>query len=185
MPRLSSISHPRYNKAQQMANMDSNTSGNDPDDIGPAEAKEALKLVLQAESAGLDLAMPTRWFGIAIALTVSSMVTISAYGKTELIVLSLAVLAAVLATQKNKQGAVLKAGPNGAKGVVAIIGLLLFALALIAGAKILYQAHDYGWAPVAAGLLMAVLVYLLSVSERREYAAKIEAAAERSAGETA
>ena len=120
-----------------MVNMDSNISVNNTEDVSPEEAKQAIKLVLQAESAGLGLAMPTSWFGICIALTVSSMVTISAFGKTELIVVSLAALAAVLATQKNKQGAVLKAGPHGAKGIVAIIGLLLFSLALIAGAKTL------------------------------------------------
>jgi hypothetical protein len=164
--------------------MDSNISGDNTDGIGPAEAKKALELVLQAESAGLNLAMPTRSFGIAIALTISSMVTISAYGKTALIALPLAVLGALLATQKNKQGAVLKAVPSGAKGVVPIIGILVFAIALITGAKTLYQAHDYGWAPMAAGFLMAVLVYLLSVLERREYAAKIEAAAKCSTGET-
>jgi hypothetical protein len=147
------------------------------------EAKQALKVVQQAKSAGLNQAMPTHWFRAAIALTTGSMVTVSAWGKTELIAVSLAVLAGVLAAQKRKQGAVLRAGPNGAKGIIALIGLAVFAMALIAGAKVLNQAHGYGWAPVAGGALMANVVYLISLSERREYAAKIKAAAESEFGD--
>jgi hypothetical protein len=164
-------------------NMDSNHSGITTEKIGAEEAKQALKVVQQAESASLNQAMPTRWFGAAIALTIGSIVTVSASGKTELIAVSFAVLAGVLAAQKHKQGAVLKSGPNGAKGIIALIGLAVVAMALIAGAKILNQAHGYGWAPVASGALMAILIYLISLSERREYAAKIKAAAESEVGD--
>jgi hypothetical protein len=163
--------------------MDSNNRGINTEDIGPEEAKQALKVVQQAESAGLNQAMPTRWFGAVIALTVGSMVTVSASGKTELIVVSLAVLAGVFAAQKRKQGAVIKAGPNDAKGIFALIGLAVVAMALIAGAKNLNQAHGYGWAPVAGGALMAIVVYLISLSEHRDYAAKIKAAAESDIGD--
>ena len=163
--------------------MDSTHSGINTGNIGPEEAKQALKAVQQAEGAGLDQAMPTRWFGAAIALTVGSMMTASAWGKTELIGVSLAVLAGVLAAQKSKQGAVLRAGPNGVKGIIALIVLAVFAMALIAGARVLNQAHGYGWAPVAGGALMAIVVYLISLSERRDYAARIKAAAESEVGD--
>ena len=164
-------------------NMDSNHIRINTEGASIGEVKQALKVVQQAKSAGLNQAMPTRWFGAAIALTVGSMVTASAWGKTELIAVSLAVLAGVLAAQKSKQGAVLRAGPNGAKGIIALIGLAVFAVALIAGAKVLNQAHGYGWAPVAGGALMVIVVDLISLLERREYAAKIKAAAESEFGD--
>ncbi|HIK60714.1 MAG TPA: hypothetical protein EYF98_08475, partial [Planctomycetes bacterium] len=59
-------------------NMDSNHSGINTEGTGIEEAKQALKSVQQAKSAGLNQAMPTRWFRAAIALTIGSMVTVSA-----------------------------------------------------------------------------------------------------------
>ncbi|MFT6396576.1 MAG: hypothetical protein ACJAYU_001319 [Bradymonadia bacterium] len=164
--------------------MDSNHSGTHSDGVRAQEARDALKVVQQAESTSIKQAMPTRWFGAVTALAVGSMVTVSASGKTESIALSFAVLAGALAAQKNKNGAVLKAGPNGVKGIIALIGLSALGIALIVGAKLLEQAHGYGWAPLAGGVLLAIVIYLISLSERREYAAKMELAAETGLGDS-
>lgn len=156
--------------------MDSDNGGLNMDGFGLEEAQKALTVAQQAESAGLKQGMPAPWLGAVVALSVGSMVTFSAWGKAELIALSFAVLIGGLVAHKQKQGAVVKAGPNNAKGIVALVGLMVFALALIAGSRVLAEAHDLSWAPLAGGGLMAAVVYLISRSERREYAAKISAA---------
>ncbi|HIG87538.1 MAG TPA: hypothetical protein EYQ25_10880 [Planctomycetes bacterium] len=139
-------------------NMDSNHSGINTAGTGIEEAKQALRSVQQAKSAGLNQAMPTRWFRAAIALTIGSMVTVSAWGKTELVVISLAVLTGVLAAQKRKQGAVLRSCPNGVKEISALFVLAVFSTALIVGANLLNQTRGYEWAPIAGGALMAIAV---------------------------
>lgn len=141
--------------------------------INPAEAQEALKAIQESEGVALSHTMPPRWFGILIALNSGALLASAAAGATELIAVFLAVMVGSMAYLQRKTGGSPKALPSNKKGVLALVGLLLFAFALIAGSRALRDMYDLSWAPLAAGVITAVIVYILSLSERREYRDRI------------
>jgi hypothetical protein len=137
--------------------------------INPDEAQEALDAVQRAERAGLSRVIPPRWFGVAIALATGFLVAASAAGITELVGVSLAALAAVIALQQRKLGAHPKSMPANAKGFLALAGLIAFAILLIGSARALAEIYAISWAPLAGGAVMTTVVYFLSVLERQAY----------------
>jgi hypothetical protein len=142
-------------------------------------AQDALDSIHAASSAGIKAAMPPRWFGIAISLVTGGMVAVASAGETELIAIMLAVLAGVMAMRKKESVAEPKVLPSSIVGFVAILGLLLLAFGLIAGGRILSEAQGIAWAPIGSGVVFALVVYFLSVSERREYRDRIEGNSEQ------
>ena len=78
-----------------------------------------------------------------------------------------------MAYLQRKTGGSPKVLPSNKKGVLALVGLLLLALALLAGARGLRDMYDLTWTPLAAGVIIAIIVYILSLSERREYRDRI------------
>lgn len=137
-------------------------------------AKDALNTIQEASKAGIRAAMPPRWFGLAISLVTGSMVAATAAGETELIAISLAGLAIVSAMRKRTAVAEPRILPNSFVGVIAMVGLLLSALGLIAGGRVLMETQGMSWAPITSGAIFALVVYFLSLSERRDYRAHIE-----------
>ncbi|HEC01074.1 MAG TPA: hypothetical protein ENI91_05235 [Sphingomonadales bacterium] len=148
-------------------------------EISPADAQEALKAIQEAEGVALSQTMPPRWFGIIIALTTGALLASAAAGATELIAVFLAVMVGSMAYLQRKTRGSPKALPSNKKGVLALVGLLFLALALLAGARGLRDIYDLTWAPLAAGVILAVIVYILSLSERREYRDRINGEKEK------
>lgn len=146
------------------------------DRMGPDEAQKALDAIKEAERAGLSRAIPPRWFGFTIALITGALVAAAAAGTTELIAVFLAALVGAMEALRRKMGALQKSIPTKATSILALIGLVAFALAIIAGARVLMELYDITWAPLAGGAIMATIVYILSLLERREYITQIDAA---------
>jgi len=138
------------------------------------ETREVLASVEKAESYGLSHTLPPRWFGVAIALINGGLVAVAAAGKTTLVALLIAALAGVIASRQRNMKAYPTQGPKNAVGVLAAIGLIAFGIALIFGAKLLVEIYAFTFAPLASGAVMATVIYLLSISERREYLRKIK-----------
>lgn len=143
------------------------------DRIGPGDAREALDAIQRTEHAGLRRAIPPRWFGATVALIVGGIFVSAATGSSTYTVLLVLALAMVLVFQRDKAGASPKALPSSAIGILALIGLMIFFLLLVAGARVLSDIYGMAWAPLAGGAAVAAIVYILSVSERRSYLAKI------------
>lgn len=138
-------------------------------EIDPDAAREALDTVQQAENAGLSRVIPPRWFGLAIALISGSIVASAAAGLSEMTAVSVAAIAVAIAIRQRRSAARTKALPGNARGIVALIGLTVFAISLIAGGRVLVQAYALSWAPLVSGGVVAIGVYYLSRKERRAY----------------
>ena len=145
------------------------------DQIGPDEAREALETIEETEKAGLRRAIPPRWFGVAIALTVGALIAAAAAGLSTYVGLLVIALAGIMEFQRRKAGASLKAFPSNAAGILAFIGLLAFSLLLLIGLKVLTERFDIAWAPLAGGAFLATVIYILSVLNRRQLLARIDA----------
>lgn len=142
--------------------------------ISADDAKEALAVIKNAESEGLRHTLSPRWFGVVIALINGGLVAVAAAGKTTLVAVLMAALAGAVASRRRKMKAYPAPAPRSTIGVVAAIGLIAFGIGLIAAAKILAEAYAFAYAPLVSGAIMATVIYLLSVSERREQLRKIE-----------
>ncbi|MDG1418919.1 MAG: hypothetical protein P8J78_01505 [Maricaulis sp.] len=139
-----------------------------------AAAQDALESIHAASSAGIKAAMPPRWFGLAISVVTGGIVAAASAGETELIAVMLAAMAGVIAMRRKDSVAEPKTLPNTLLGFAGLSGLLLFALAVIAGGRFLSEAQGLAWAPLASGGVFGLAVYVLNLSERREYRARIQ-----------
>jgi hypothetical protein len=137
-------------------------------------AQNALDNIQAASSAGLKAAMPPRWFGMAISLVTGGIVAAASAGETELVAVALAAMAGIIAMRRKNAVAEPKTLPNSIVGIVAIVGLLLLAFGAIVGGRYLSEAQGVAWAPIASGAVFSLVVYFLSVSERREYRGRIQ-----------
>lgn len=147
---------------------------NEKNEIGADEAQEALDAIGQAERAGLSRAMPPRWFGAIIALITGGLVASATVGNTGYVGLLLCGLVIVMGVRERKAGASPKSMPSTKVGYLALFGLMVFFLLLVGASRILLEGFGLMWAPLAGGALMAAIVYGLSLSERRHYAAIID-----------
>jgi len=143
-------------------------------EIKPGEAQQALDAIKEAERAGLSRTIPPRWFGPVLALSVGALLAMTAAGTTELIVFPLIAIGGAITYRSRKAGAQPAETPTGAKGIFALIALAVFGLSLIAGLRVLREMYGITWAPLAGGAVMAIVIYILSIYERRAHIAKID-----------
>jgi hypothetical protein len=143
------------------------------DKVDANEAQQMLDSIQKMEGAGLQHAMPPRWFGITIALLVGALIFVVGSGLSQYTVLVICLMALVMAYQHRKAGAAPKAVPANKIGIAAMIGLVLLFLFLVAVGRAGMEMFNLAWAPLATGAVAAIVVFALSVSERREYFAKI------------
>ena len=137
------------------------------------EAKEALANIEAMKSAGYRRAIPERWFGAGIAVLIASMFAIYALKDPyPYIVFPIIGLGVLIAAAREKAGAYGRDFP-GTKANRWI--LVLFGAAMILvffGTIFIRRAYDLYWVPLVVGLIVGLVVFLLSESERRSYLAK-------------
>ncbi len=137
------------------------------------DAREALDSIQAMEKAALWRAIPPQWFGAVIALLAGALVALSAADHREYHVHIILLISAVLVYQSQKTGVSVREFPIRVAGIAIIVLTPLF-FGLIIAAQTFSQAIGTVAAPLAAGLVLAIAVYLLSTFERRWLIARIE-----------
>ena len=146
-------------------------------DLSPHEAQQALESIGEMERAGWRRGVPDRWFGVGIAILIASLFALYAledpyqYIPFPIIGLALFIIAA-----REKSGAYGRDFPNKAPNIWALVLSCVVLLTIFFGSIIIRRAYDLAWVPLAAGLLVGLLVFLASESERRAYLKKSQSA---------
>ena len=133
-----------------------------------SEAHKALDTIQQMKRAAMRRATPPRWFGALIALLAGSLVSLSAADLRQYTVFIILLMVFVISYQSQKTGVSAKTFPV----KTAILGLIilvpLFFLLIIA-AQLLQETLGHVSASLLCGGIFSVIVYLLSLFERRWY----------------
>ena len=145
------------------------------DSVQTDEAREALEVVQNMRIAGLTRAVPPRWYGIGISLTVGIGFALYAQEDPGISVLVI-VLGTVLfgASSREKIGVQGKAVPDTKSGRWALVAVSLFLVTLFFGGIFVRRAYDLAWVPLVTGLVAGVTIFLLTESERRHYLPKTD-----------
>jgi len=136
------------------------------------DAREALDSIQAMEKAALWRAIPPRWFGAGMALLAGALVALSAADHREYHVYVILLMSAVLVYRSQKTGVSVRQFPTRVAGIAIIVLTPLF-FGLIVAAQTFSEAIGTVGAPLAAGMVLAIAVYSLSLFERRWYIARI------------
>jgi len=137
------------------------------------EAKEALASIKTMESAGYRRAVPERWFGAGIATLIGSMFGIYALEDPyPYIVFPIIGLGLLIVATREKVGAYAREFPAAkpSKWILVLFGVAM--ISVFFGTIFIRRAYDLYWVPIVVGLIVGLVVFLLSESERRSYLAK-------------
>ena len=141
---------------------------NEKHSVNSSEARNALDTIQQMERTAMRRATPPRWFGALIALLAGSLVSLSAADLRQYTVFIILLMVLVISYQRQKTGVSAKTFPV----KTAILGLIilvpLFFLLIIA-AQLLQESLGHVLASLLCGGIFSVIVYLLSLFERRWY----------------
>ena len=141
---------------------------NEKHSVNSSEARKALDTIPQMERTAMRRATPPRWFGALIALLAGSLVSLSAADLRQYTVFIILLMVLVISYQRQKTGVSAKTFPV----KTAILGLIilvpLFFLLIIA-AQLLQESLGHVSASLLCGGIFSVIVYLLSLFERRWY----------------
>jgi hypothetical protein len=133
-----------------------------------SEAHKALDTIKQMKRAAMRRATPPRWFGALIALLAGSLVSLSAADLRQYTVFIILLMVFVISYQSQKTGVSAKTFPVKTAVVGLIILVPLFFLLIIA-AQLLQESLGHVSASLLCGGIFSVIVYLLSLFERRWY----------------
>ena len=133
-----------------------------------SEAHKALDTIQQMKRAAMRRATPPRWFGALIALLAGSLVSLSAADLRQYTVFIILLMVLVISYQSQKTGVSVKTFPVKTAIVGLIILVPLFFLLIIA-AQLLQESLGHVSASLLCGGIFSVIVYLLSLFERRWY----------------
>ena len=133
-----------------------------------SEAHKALDTIQQMKRAAMRRATPPRWFGALIALLAGSLVSLSAADLRQYTVFIILLMVLVISYQSQKTGVSAKTFPVKTAVVGLIILVPLFFLLIIA-AQLLQESLGHVSASLLCGGIFSVMVYLLSLFERRWY----------------
>ena len=133
-----------------------------------SEAHKALDTIQQMKRAAMRRATPPRWFGALIALLAGSLVSLSAADLRQYTVFIILLMVFVISYQSQKTGVSAKTFPVKTAVVGLIILVPLFFLLIIA-AQLLQESLGHVSASLLCGGIFSVIVYLLSLVERRWY----------------
>jgi hypothetical protein len=143
------------------------------DKINAEDAQQALNTISKMERTSLQQSIPPIWFGVLMALSIGILVFTIAAGLRDYYVFPIIAIPLILAARSKKTQALPKTMPAGIKGVVKTASLIIVLLALIAAGRLLMEIYEITWAPIIAGIITAILVYLLSTAERNEHLKRI------------
>ena len=133
-----------------------------------SEAHKALDTIQQMKRAAMRRATPPRWFGALIALLAGSLVSLSAADLRQYTVFIILLMVLVISYQRQKTGVSAKTFPVKTAVLGLIILVPLFFLLIIA-AQLLQESLGHVSASLLCGGIFSVIVYLLSLVERRWY----------------
>ena len=133
-----------------------------------SEAHKALDTIQQMKRAAMRRATPPHWFGALIALLAGSLVSLSAADLRQYTVFIILLMVFVISYQSQKTGVSAKTFPVKTAVVGLIILVPLFFLLIIA-AQLLQEILGHVSAPLLCGGIFSVIVYFLSLFERRWY----------------
>lgn len=133
-----------------------------------SEAHKALDTIKQMKRAAMRRATPPRWFGALIALLAGSLVSLSAADLRQYTVFIILLMVFVISYQSQKTGVSAKTFPVKTAVVGLIILVPLFFLLIIA-AQLLQESLGHVSASLLCGGIFSVIVYFLSLFERRWY----------------
>ena len=133
-----------------------------------SEAHKALDTIQQMKRAAMRRATPPRWFGALIALLAGSLVSLSAADLRQYTVFIILLMVLVISYQSQKTGVSAKTFPVKTAVVGLIILVPLFFLLIIA-AQLLQEILGHVSASLLCGGIFSVIVYFLSLFERRWY----------------
>lgn len=137
------------------------------------EAKEALASIETMESAGYRRAMPERWLGAGIAALIASMFAIYALEDPyPYIVFPIIGLGVLIVAAREKAGAYGRDFPGTKANRWAFVLFVAAMIVVFFGTIFIRRAYDLYWVPIIVGLLVGLVVFWLSESERRSYLAK-------------
>ena len=139
-----------------------------------AQAREALDSIKSMERKALWHAIPPRWFGVALSVLAGAMVALSVADLRSYHVIVIVMMTAVLAYQSQTAGVSIRRVPPKMAGLALGILVPMFFL-LIVAAQMFGDALGSVGAPLLAGLILAAIVYALSVHERMGLIAQIDA----------
>lgn len=134
------------------------------------EAQDALDSVEQMKASGFRRAAPPRWFAVGMSLIVT--VGFALYGLNEpgdvpalFIVLGLALFVGFSRQRISAVGR--EELPDTTSGILGLVGVSAFLIALFFGGIIIRRTYDLAWVPLLTGIVAGMTIYLLSESERR------------------
>jgi hypothetical protein len=137
------------------------------------DAKEALESIKSMERAGYKRAVPRRWFGAGIAIFVASMFALYAlddpYPYQVFPILGIGLL---IATTRERVGAYARDIPDSKAGKWALVVFVAVLIAIFFGMVFVRRVYDAEWLPIIVGLIVGLVVFGASESERRSYIAK-------------
>ena len=141
---------------------------NEKNSVDSNEARKALDTIEQIERKAMRRATPPHWFGVLIALLAGSLVSLSAADLRQYTVFIILSMVLVISYQRQKTGVSAKIFPIKTMVIGLIILVPLFFLLIIA-AQLLQEKLGYVSASLLCGGIFSVIVYLLSLVERRWY----------------
>ena len=141
---------------------------NETHNAASSEAHKALDTIQQMKRAAMRRATPPRWFGALIALLAGSLVSLSAADLRQYTVFIILLMVLVISYQSQKTGGSAKTFPVKTAVVGLIILVPLFFLLIIAE-QLLQESLGHVSASLLCGGIFSIMVYLLSLFERRWY----------------
>ena len=137
------------------------------------EAKDALNNIKDMESAGYRRAVPPRWFGAGVAFLIACLFALySLEDPSPYIVFPIIGMAVFIAASREKIGAYGRTFSGTKANTWAMLLFVAVMILVFFGSIIIRRAYDLPWVPIVVGLLVGLVVFLLSESERRSYLAK-------------
>ena len=136
------------------------------------DARVALDSIRGMEKAALWRAIPPRWFGASMALLAGALVALSAADHREYHVYVILLMAAAMVYRSQKTGVSVRQFPTKVAGIAIVVLTPLF-FGLILAAQAFSETLGTVGAPLAAGIVLAIAVYSLSIFERSWYQARI------------
>ena len=147
----------------------------DIDNVSPDEAQEALESVVKTGRAGWRRAVPDRWFGAGVAVLIASLYCLYALEDPyPYIVFPIIGLAVFITTARDKSGAYGREFPSTKTNAWAMVLFVAVMLIVFFGSIVIRRTYDAVWVPLVAGLLVGLMVFLASESERRAYLTKTD-----------
>jgi 4-amino-4-deoxy-L-arabinose transferase-like glycosyltransferase len=147
---------------------------NDTAKIDSAEAKRKLESIKSLEGMALHQAMPSKWFGLAIALVVGLLVFLIGAGLREYYVFPIIALPIIIAIQRYKTKASPRAITMNKKTIIALVGLIAFILGLILLAIYIRDSYGTLLGAIVSGVIATLAAYCISWFERKEYQGRID-----------